>query len=71
MNYKEELILLFKKFWFIKKEYLANNINMDAHNFRRYVTDNSVNVSEKTYNKIMKSLEIAYKDFSDALKKEN
>ena len=69
MNYKEKLIQIFQSVPALKKEELAESIGMDPGNFRRYVSENTTVVTEKTYDKIMSAIVKHHTDLSEALKK--
>lgn len=66
---KEELIRIFKENPVLKKEEIAKMIKMDPGNFRGYVGDNQIVVTEKTYKKIKEGIDKAFDTFAKSLGK--
>ena len=68
MDYKKDIRNLLAKLSFLKENEIAKAAGIDPSNFNKYVSDNDVKVSEKTYLKIKSSIEKLHAQFSEAIK---
>ena len=68
MDYKKDIRTLMAKLSFLKENEIAKAAGIDPSNFNKYVSDNDVKVSEKTYLKIKSSIEKLHAKFSEAIK---
>lgn len=56
------------KLSFLKENEIAKAAGIDPSNFNKYVSDNDVKVSEKTYLKIKAGIQTLHTQFSEAIK---
>ena len=68
MDYKKDIRTLLAKLSFLKENEIAKAAGIDPSNFNKYVSDNDVKVSEKTYNKIKAGIDKLHAHFSEAIK---
>ena len=68
MDYKNDIRNLLAKLSFLKENEIAKAAGIDPSNFNKYVSDNDVKVSEKTYLKIKAGIEKLHTQFSEAIK---
>lgn len=68
MDYKKDIRTLMAKLSFLKENEIAKAAGIDPSNFNKYVSDNDVKVSEKTYLKIKAGIQTLHSQFSEAIK---
>lgn len=68
MDYKKDIRTLMAKLSFLKENEIAKAAGIDPSNFNKYVSDNDVKVSEKTYLKIKAGIQTLHTQFSEAIK---
>ena len=68
MDYKKDIRNLLAKLSFLKENEIAKAAGIDPSNFNKYVSDNDVKVSEKTYLKIKAGIQTLHSQFSEAIK---
>lgn len=68
MDYKKDIRTLMAKLSFLKENEIAKAAGIDPSNFNKYVSDNDVKVSEKTYLKIKAGIQTLHSQFSEVIK---